>query len=310
MSIQVKRNVKAYKMTSMRDPVSIFEEFLSGLASERKGQLIAQSDAKMEIWHLPFAEKTSAFKTWILKMWYWYGYALFSFGEEVLWKRQPREKTGILLSQLCAPFANKWAHITPELQGVTNYKNQDVKGDLLFRQVRRRQVRVQACHAAKGWDSIVQIFSIHNSHNGQALAKLVPKTHCMSEQEWRNLGVQQSLGWVVQSSCHLQTVPHMLCWWLLFKYKQCFQEPCLLKVGSLHASWARAPHSPVQVPTHESHAICVFSGKAFWYSWKYFDMQETSAQQVICNNAPPKKYVIIWKINIGYAFGRTNIVRK
>ena len=28
----------------------------------------------------------------------------------------------------------------------------------------------------------------------KALAKLVPKTHCMSEQEWRNLGVQQSLG--------------------------------------------------------------------------------------------------------------------
>ena len=49
VSIQVKRNVKAYKMTSMREPVSIFEEFLSGLASERKGQLIAQSDAKMEI---------------------------------------------------------------------------------------------------------------------------------------------------------------------------------------------------------------------------------------------------------------------
>ena len=49
MSNQVKRNVKAYKMTSMREPVSIFEEFLSGLASERKGQLIAQSDAKMEI---------------------------------------------------------------------------------------------------------------------------------------------------------------------------------------------------------------------------------------------------------------------
>ena len=39
-------------------------------------------------------------------------------------------------------------------------------------------------------------------------------------------------------------------------------------------------------------------------------MQETSAQQVICNNAPPKKYVIIWKIDIGYAFGRANIVRK
>ena len=28
------------------------------------------------------------------------------------------------------------------------------------------------------------------------LSKLVPKTHLMSEKEWRNLGVQQSQGWV------------------------------------------------------------------------------------------------------------------
>ncbi|XP_066577396.1 cyclin-dependent kinases regulatory subunit 1 [Amia ocellicauda] len=28
------------------------------------------------------------------------------------------------------------------------------------------------------------------------IARLVPKTHLMSETEWRNLGVQQSQGWV------------------------------------------------------------------------------------------------------------------
>ncbi|XP_018421902.1 PREDICTED: cyclin-dependent kinases regulatory subunit 1 [Nanorana parkeri] len=28
------------------------------------------------------------------------------------------------------------------------------------------------------------------------IAKMVPKTHLMSETEWRNLGVQQSQGWV------------------------------------------------------------------------------------------------------------------
>lgn len=28
------------------------------------------------------------------------------------------------------------------------------------------------------------------------LAKQVPKSHLMSEDEWRRLGVQQSLGWV------------------------------------------------------------------------------------------------------------------
>ena len=46
--VQVKKNVKAYKMTSLREPVSIFEEFLSGLSSEWKGKLIEKSDQKME----------------------------------------------------------------------------------------------------------------------------------------------------------------------------------------------------------------------------------------------------------------------
>ncbi|KAG5679668.1 hypothetical protein PVAND_009223 [Polypedilum vanderplanki] len=30
----------------------------------------------------------------------------------------------------------------------------------------------------------------------QNLAKLVPKNHLMTETEWRNLGIQQSPGWV------------------------------------------------------------------------------------------------------------------
>jgi len=45
------------------------------------------------------------------------------------------------------------------------------------------------------------------------LAKLVPKTHLMSEAEWRNLGVQQSLGWV-HYMLH-EPEPHIL----LFKRK-------------------------------------------------------------------------------------------
>ena len=28
------------------------------------------------------------------------------------------------------------------------------------------------------------------------IAKLVPKTHLMSESEWRSIGVQQSQGWI------------------------------------------------------------------------------------------------------------------
>merc|ERR1712080_681441 len=42
------KKVKAYKMTSMKEPVAIFEEFLSNLGATWKGKLIEQSDAKMD----------------------------------------------------------------------------------------------------------------------------------------------------------------------------------------------------------------------------------------------------------------------
>ncbi|XP_043278234.1 cyclin-dependent kinases regulatory subunit-like [Venturia canescens] len=45
------------------------------------------------------------------------------------------------------------------------------------------------------------------------LAKRVPKTHLMSEQEWRGIGVQQSQGWIHYMT-H-QPEPHIL----LFKRK-------------------------------------------------------------------------------------------
>ncbi|KAK9500104.1 hypothetical protein O3M35_001436 [Rhynocoris fuscipes] len=41
------------------------------------------------------------------------------------------------------------------------------------------------------------------------LAKYVPKNHRMTETEWRNLGIQQSTGWV-----HFMThnpEPHVIC---------------------------------------------------------------------------------------------------
>jgi len=42
------KNVKAYKKTSMKGPMFIFEEFLSNLASSWKGKLMEQSDSKMD----------------------------------------------------------------------------------------------------------------------------------------------------------------------------------------------------------------------------------------------------------------------
>ncbi|XP_043840005.1 cyclin-dependent kinases regulatory subunit 1-like [Dromiciops gliroides] len=43
------------------------------------------------------------------------------------------------------------------------------------------------------------------------IARLVPKTHLMSESEWRNLGVQQSQGWV-HYMMH-EPEPHILLFW-------------------------------------------------------------------------------------------------
>ena len=66
------------------------------------------------------------------------------------------------------------------------------------------------------------------------LAKLVPKTHLMSEAEWRNLGVQQSLGGILPSC--------------FFSMTFCFYS--VLRLGPLHAPRARASHPPVQTPSH------------------------------------------------------------
>ena len=41
-------DVKAYKKTSMKEPVNLFEEFLSNLSSTWKGKLLEKSDEKME----------------------------------------------------------------------------------------------------------------------------------------------------------------------------------------------------------------------------------------------------------------------
>ena len=62
------------------------------------------------------------------------------------------------------------------------------------------------------------------------LPSMIPKTHTMTEAEWRGLGVQQSLGWVeLISSFQAQDILINVC------------------PGSLHASWPWATHPVVQV---------------------------------------------------------------
>jgi cyclin-dependent kinase regulatory subunit CKS1 len=43
---------------------------------------------------------------------------------------------------------------------------------------------------------VTQLFSYRHVILPPEMAKLVPRTHLMTETEWRNLGVQQSPGWV------------------------------------------------------------------------------------------------------------------
>uniref|UniRef100_A0A3Q2X4Q2 Cyclin-dependent kinases regulatory subunit n=1 Tax=Haplochromis burtoni TaxID=8153 RepID=A0A3Q2X4Q2_HAPBU len=59
-------------------------------------------------------------------------------------------------------------------------------------------------------ENVILLFSPPRRHVmlPKELAKRVPKTHLMSETEWRNLGVQQSQGWV-HYMIH-QPEPHIL----------------------------------------------------------------------------------------------------
>jgi len=61
----------------------------------------------------------------------------------------------------------------------------------------------QQCQSTEGKDLTLNLFIIINVavfcrhvFLPEDIAKLVPRTHLMTETEWRNLGVQQSIGWV------------------------------------------------------------------------------------------------------------------
>lgn len=52
------------------------------------------------------------------------------------------------------------------------------------------------CPTQLRWECNTTFFPRRHVMLPKELAKRVPKTHLMSETEWRNLGVQQSQGWV------------------------------------------------------------------------------------------------------------------
>ena len=68
------------------------------------------------------------------------------------------------------------------------------------------------------------------------LAKLVPKTHLMSEAEWRNLGVQQSLGMNEERTLFID----------LIQCRSILTLFLIARLDPLHAPRARAAHSAVQ----------------------------------------------------------------
>lgn len=57
------------------------------------------------------------------------------------------------------------------------------------------------CFSSNCTDSVIIIYECLSENFRHVIlpsdiAKLVPKSHLMTETEWRNLGVQQSPGWV------------------------------------------------------------------------------------------------------------------
>lgn len=62
-----------------------------------------------------------------------------------------------------------------------------------FRQCASRMAHKQIYYSDKYFD---EHYEYRHVMLPRELSKQVPKTHLMSEEEWRRLGVQQSLGWV------------------------------------------------------------------------------------------------------------------
>ena len=124
-----------------------------------------------------------------------------------------------------------------------SYKNHDVEGDLLFRQVRRRQVWVQARHASKGWVSLFRSFllmSLHWAAPRQAGAQDALHVWTGVEKPWGSAEPWVNTNNTLDYKGYQAVIHHITkcCW------------PLLLQVGSLHAAWAWAAHSSVQVPPH------------------------------------------------------------
>jgi len=60
-------------------------------------------------------------------------------------------------------------------------------------------------YSEKYYDDIYEYRHVILPHD---IAKLVPRTHLLTETEWRNLGIQQSPGWIHYMSHHPE--PHVL----------------------------------------------------------------------------------------------------
>lgn len=69
----------------------------------------------------------------------------------------------------------------------------------------REELQKNICYSEKYYDDK---YEYRHVVLPREMVKLVPKTHLMSEDEWRGIGVQQSKGWV-HYMIHLPE-PHIL----------------------------------------------------------------------------------------------------
>lgn len=116
----------------------------------------------------------------------------------------------------------------------------------LFRNKEFRSHLTRLAHARWVVKHFFVAFPFRHVIVSQELARQVPKTHLMSESEWRNLGVQQSPGWVH----YMMHTPGKYSLWLmisclflrLFKLSilasACFRTSCIALQATSHRHWA------------------------------------------------------------------------
>ena len=215
------------------------------------------------------------------------------------------------------PSAKIWVYTTPELRGVTRLKNQDVEGDLLFWQVRRWQVRVQACYAAEGWNFWLFPLLFISKHLTTILCRPLPnlyprRTACLSR-SGETLAYSRALGGLL-TSLQVVQITSFCPGWVVHIFPSSTICSCMPRETSnssfdmFSTIFKRWVHYMLHEP--EPHILLFRCLQLFWKPWIY--LINTFHRRPLPNKWFARLFELkknIWslKIFIGDAFERTYV---